>query len=148
MGRYGIARDSDGKILNNVAWDGSTPCDFEAIYGPVTLHLDESGESKINGWYGGGAFHDPMPKITGIDPDTGAVAGGTAVTVTGENLNTPGVAVKFDGVVATNIQNQGDTSLQCDTPAHDAGQVDVTVENDAGTWTGHFTLSSGYEYIS
>jgi len=144
MARYAIVRDSDGLIENVVVWDGETQWSPPS---GTTGVLDSSDEAKIRGWYTEAAgFNDPMPKITGINPASGAAAGGTTVTISGLNLGGSDVVVKFDGTTATNITNQSATSLDCDTPAHAAGDVDVTVENDAGTWTGQYTLTDGFEY--
>lgn len=145
MARYAVVRDSDGLIENAVLWDGvaewSPPASTTAVE-------DTSEESKIDGWYGDSTFHDPTPAIDSILPVSGGTAGGTTVTVTGYNLEGADVVVKFDGVEATNITNQTKTSLDCDTPAHAAESVDVTVENGAGTWTGRSTLSGGFEYTA
>ena len=149
MTRYAIVRDSDGLIENLVAWDGV------AVWSPpagTTVVSDSTGESearaRIDGWYGSPNFYPPMPSISAVDPISGAAAGGTTVTVTGYNLHLSDVIVKFDGVEATNIQNQTQTSLQCDTPAHAAGSVNVTIENGEGSWTGRSTLAGGFEYTA
>lgn len=144
MANYAIVQDSDNLVLNMVVWDGvaawSPPAGSTAVE-------DTGGTAKIDGWYESGVgFHDATPKITGIDPTTGPAAGGTTVTITGYNLDWGTVDVKFDGVSATNIQNRTKTSLQCDTPAHAAGAVDVTVSNENGSWTGQNTLASGFTY--
>ena len=146
--RYAIVQDADGLIINVVLWDG------EAQWSPpvgTTAVADSTGEEQrasIDGWYGAETFHRPTPAIDSIDPATGPAAGGTTITVAGYNLDGADVVVKFDGVEATNIQNQTKTSLQCDTPAHAAGSVDVTVENENGSWTGQDTLTNGYEYTA
>lgn len=132
-------------LQNITVWDGvadwSPPSGSSAV-------LDSSREADIDGWYGAETFHAQTPAVDSVDPVSGSTAGGTTVTVQGYNLEGDDVVVKFDGVAATNIQNQTKTSLDCDTPAHAAGSVDVTIENDVGTWTGRSTLSSGFEYTA
>jgi len=146
MARYAVVQDSDNMVSNTVVWDG------EAQWSPptgTTAVEDTGGTASINGWYESGVgFHPAMPKITGINPSSGGAAGGTTVTITGLNLATAGVIVKFDGTEATNLTNITDASLDCDTPSHAAGAVDVTVENTAGSWTGQNTLTDGFEYTS
>jgi hypothetical protein len=149
MANYAIIRPSDNKIISRVVWDGTTPCDFESVFGAgVTTQLDEVG-CTIGGWYEDGVgFHLPMPKITGIDPASGAAAGGTSVTLTGENFRRKLPTIKFDGTDATNVVVVSDTSLTCDTPAHAVGQVNVVASNEDGNWTGQDTLTNGFEYTA
>lgn len=145
MAKYAVVRDSDGLILNYVVWDG------ESAWTPpagTTAVEDTGGEARIDGRYQSSTFYGPTPAIDSIDVTSGGTAGGTAVVVTGYNLHLPDVTVKFDGVEATNISAQTKTSLSCETPAHVAGAVDVTVENGEGSWTGRGTLSGGFEYTS
>lgn len=144
MSNYAVVQDSDGLIVNMVVWDGVTQWSPPA---GTTAVEDVSNEGRIDGNYTGSAFHNIMPKITGVDPATGDAAGGTTVTITGYNLDYGTVDVKFDGVSATNIANRTKTSLQCDTPAHAVGAVDVTVENENGSWAGQSALVGGFTYI-
>ena len=147
---YAVVRDTDGCITGLVMWDGEAQWSPDAGYTAVADAANDSTdrEAVVDGWYGAETFHGPTPAIDSIDPVSGAAAGGTTITVTGYNLDLSDVVVKFDGVEATNIQNQTKTSLQCDTPAHAAGSVDVTVENENGSWTGQNTLTNGYEYTA
>lgn len=146
MANYAVVQDSDNMVANRVVWNGSDP--WSPPSGTTAVE-DTGNTSKIKGWYESGVgFHDPMPKITGIDTASGSTAGGTSVTITGLNFSTPGTTVKFDGTEATNIVVVNDTTITCDTPAHAAGAVDVTVENTAGSWTDQDTLASGFEYTA
>lgn len=145
MADYAVIRDSDGLIVNVIEWDGA------AAWSPpagTTAVVIAAAEAVIDGWYAASTFHAPSPAIDSIDPATDVAAGGATVTIQGYNLGGPDVVVKFDGVSATNIVNQTKTSLQCDVPAHATGTVDVTVENDAGSWTGRGTLTSGFEFTA
>lgn len=144
MSNYAIVRDSDGLIENITVWDGVTPWTPPA----GTTAVEYTDEARIDGWYSDPDWNGPTPAIDSIDPATGGTAGGDTVTIQGYNLDLDDVEVKFDGVAATNIQNQTKTSLQCDTPAHAAGAVDVTIENGEGSWTGRSTLTDGFEYAA
>lgn len=86
---------------------------------------------------------DPGPTITSISPNTGSTAGGDTVTITGENLirNAQQASVRFDGIIAS-VSNDTTTSLTVETPAHNAGTVDVTVTTGGGTATTQFTYVS------
>ena len=144
MANYAVVQDSDGLIVNMVVWDGVTTWSPPA---GSTAVEDTEGVGKIDGNYTSNNFHDIMPKITGVEPSSGGVAGGTTITVTGYNLDYGTVDVKIDGVSATNITNRTKTSLQCDTPEHaGTGAVDVTVENENGSWVGQNSLTGGFTY--
>lgn len=79
--------------------------------------------------------------ITGINPNTGAVAGGTAVTITGTGF-TEATGVTFDGIRATSVVVTP-TSITCVTPPHAAGAVNVVVLDPTGNGTsvGGFTYA-------
>jgi hypothetical protein len=73
------------------------------------------------------------PTVTAVSPDSGPVAGGTSVTVTGANL-TGATAVNFGTTAGTNVVvNGGGTSLTVTSPAGSLGTVDVTVVTTGGT---------------
>jgi|GEM_PF-6242607 len=84
------------------------------------------------------------PTVTNVNPSSGPVAGGTAVTITGTNF-VNGATVTFGGTAATGVVFQSATSITAVTPAHAAGQVDVTVTNP-DTQSG--TLTNGFRYES
>ena len=71
------------------------------------------------------------PAVTKVSPSSGAAAGGTAVTISGTNL-ADATAVKFGGSSAT-IRTNTTTQITVESPAHAAGQVDVTVTTAVGT---------------
>ncbi len=74
-----------------------------------------------------------VPVVTSVSPASGALAGGTVVTVSGTGF-TGTTQVMFGGVAGTNITNVTDTSLQVTTPARaTAGPVDVIVTATGGT---------------
>ena len=72
---------------------------------------------------------DLTPRLTGLDVNSGSVAGGTVVTITGRNFG--GAAgqlhVQFGTVDATSVTVVSDTELIAIAPAHVAGTVDVRV---------------------
>ena len=147
---YAVVQDSNGQVVNVVEWDGvsdwSPPAGTSAVLAPTGEEDPPVTMAYVNGWRDGDGFHFPTPGIDSLDLVTGAAAGGTTVTVTGYNLDLSDVVVKFGGVAATNITNQTKTSLQCDTPAHAVGVVDVTIENGEGLWTGRSSLTGGFTY--
>ncbi len=82
------------------------------------------------------------PLISGIEPATGSTEGGDQVTITGAGfLN--GASVTFDGVAATDIVVDPPARIQCKTPPHAPGAVDVTVTNPDSQSD---TLEGGFTY--
>jgi hypothetical protein len=98
------------------------------------------------------------PTISGVTPNTGPVAGGTVVTITGTGFSTCNIcspplppAVFFGGVPATSVEIINPETLRVVTPPHPARTVDVTVDQFDGrvalaqafTFTGE--LADGFE---
>jgi large repetitive protein len=72
------------------------------------------------------------PNITSLTPNSGPVAGGTAVTITGTGF-TSASTVSFGGTAGTSVTFVSDTSLTVTSPARAAGVVDVRVTTVSGT---------------
>jgi hypothetical protein len=92
-----------------------------------------------------------LPMITNVSPDTGDIAGGTGVTLTGTGF-TGATSVTFGGVAGTGLDVNGDTSLTVTTPANSVGTVDVLVTTPEGTSassdTAQFTYTTTLPLIS
>ena len=72
----------------------------------------------------------PPPKISAITPAVGPVAGGTSVTIKGDNFS-QGAKVNIGGSAGkVGVITAG--SITVDTPAHAAGIVEVEVINSDG----------------
>jgi len=72
------------------------------------------------------------PIVTSVTPSVGPTAGGTAVTIQGENFS--GVSVYFNGVAATGVSVSADgSSISATSPAGSAGTVHITVVSSGGT---------------
>ncbi|HEV8435003.1 MAG TPA: IPT/TIG domain-containing protein [Thermoanaerobaculia bacterium] len=84
----------------------------------------------------------PAVTVTSVSPATGSINGHTAVTVNGTGFAN-GATVTFGGTAATSVVVVSATKITGVTPAHVAGQVNVTVTN-TDTSTG--TLTNGYTY--
>ena len=83
------------------------------------------------------------PNVTGVSPSSGAIVGGTSVTITGTNF-TGATSVTFDGLAATTINVVNSTTITCITPAHSAGAVGIIVTTEDGP-SGEF---SSFTYIA
>jgi hypothetical protein len=84
-----------------------------------------------------------VPTITGVDPTSGPIAGGTTVTVTGTNF-TGASAVDFGTSAATSFSVVSDTQITATTPAGTAGPTGVSVTTVGGTATD----SGGFTYVT
>jgi hypothetical protein len=81
----------------------------------------------------------PAPTVGSIAPNTGGLAGGNTIVITGTNLT--GAVVTFDGVAITCTVNSA-TQITCTIPAHAAGAVDVVITTPGGSTT----LTDGFTY--
>jgi hypothetical protein len=77
-------------------------------------------------------FTPALPTVTGVSPNAGSTAGGTAVTVSGSNFG-GATQVLFGGVPAPSFTVNSNTSLTAVAPPGARGTVDVTVTTPSGT---------------
>ena len=82
--------------------------------------------------------------ITSVTPSTGAIAGGTQVTIIGTNF-TGANGVSFGGVAGTQLVVNSATSITVTVPAHSAGDVAVVVVTPNN---GSATSSVGFTYLT
>jgi hypothetical protein len=73
----------------------------------------------------------PPPTVASLSPAAGDVAGGTKVTITGEDF-TGATAVSFGPAPAAAFSVNGDTQITAFSPAGAVGAVDVRVTTAAG----------------
>jgi hypothetical protein len=76
-------------------------------------------------------FRVPAPVITGISPTSGPVSGGTAVTITGTDLN-GATSVLFGQTPATSFNVVSPTTITAVAPAGVVGPVNVVVATPGG----------------
>ncbi len=72
------------------------------------------------------------PTVTSVVPNSGSTAGGTAVTITGDNF-TGATGVTFGGNAATSVVVVNDTTITAVTPSGPAGTASVLVTTSGGT---------------
>ena len=95
----------------------------------VTTPQGTSGTSSADQY----TYDEPAPAITAISPNSGVIAGGTTVTITGTDFD-GATAVSFGGTAATSFTVNSDTSITATAPpAAGIGTVDITVTTAAGT---------------
>jgi prepilin-type processing-associated H-X9-DG protein len=118
----------------------------------VTVVVPSAGTSATNS---ADLYSYLSPTISNVSPSTVAVAGGTQVTITGQNftgINT-GVlsSVTFAGTPATAITFVSDTQIIATTPPHGpvtGAAVTVTVASVTGSYTGLAYEGGGVTSVS
>ena len=88
------------------------------------------------------------PTISAVNPNTGAITGGTAITITGTNL-TGASSVRVGSGYATSVVVVNDTTVTAVTPAGTAGAKNVSLTTAGGiaTLTGGFTYGVAWYTI-
>jgi len=85
-----------------------------------------------------------VPAVFSVTPSSGSKAGGTAVTITGTNLNGAAV-VRFGGAAATSFTVNSPNSITATSPAFSTvATVDTTVVTPAGTSAPNVVDQFGY----
>jgi hypothetical protein len=90
------------------------------------------------------ATPNTAPIATSVSPNSGPVAGGTVVSITGTGF-TNGATVTFGGTAASAVNVVGSTTITATTPAHASGQVNVVVRNPN---TQSSTLPNAFTYAA
>ena len=78
-----------------------------------------------------------------VDPPEGAAAGGLTVLIQGSNFEGGPASVYFGGEKATDCVVLDDTRIQCVTPPHEIGVVDVEVRSSGNVGRKEF----GFEFL-
>jgi hypothetical protein len=127
----GVAFSSSNSILATV------PANTPGAVAVVVTNPDGQSGTLASGY-----TYSAPPTVTGATPNTGGVAGGTAITIAGTGF-AAGATVTVGGTAATGISVSSATSITATTPAHPAGAVDIVVTNpDAQS----ATLANGFTY--
>jgi hypothetical protein len=80
----------------------------------------------------GGVTPPPAPVVSGVSPNSGPLAGGTPITVSGTGF-TGATSVAFDGTAVSGFSVVNDSSITVTSPAEvSAGAYDVTVTTLSG----------------
>ena len=129
-------------VVGGTSITATTPAHTAGAVSVVVTNSDTQAGTLNNGYTYSAS--NPAPTITSITPNTGAVSGGTSVTVTGTGF-LAGATVSMGGTAATNVNVVGGTSITATVPAHAAGAVSVAVTNaDAQS----ASLNNGYTYTA
>lgn len=138
----GYAFDSTGDIGASIAWtsslDGSLGTGSSITTSlSVGTHTITASVTNADGQYRQAqvVVKADTSGITAISPNTGDVAGGTSVTITGFGFPDEEFFVEFDGEPATNVTWVNSTTITCDTPAYDPGLVPLDVYADSVSYS-------------
>ena len=143
---FGGAAATNVVVVSGTQITATTPA---GTAGAVTVTVTNPGAQS--GSLTNGYTYVVVPKVTGVSPNNGTTAGGTAVTITGTNF-AAGATVTFGGTAATNVVVVSGTQITATTPAHAAGAVTVTVavsgqSGSFGQWF-HLQRGSGDQFHS
>jgi hypothetical protein len=97
-----------------------------------------------NGSVAAGYTYRAAPTVTSIVANSGVQAGSTPLTITGTGF-LAGANARIDGITCTGIDVVNSTTITCNTPAHAAGTVAVSVTNtdsQVGSAAGAYTYTS------
>jgi hypothetical protein len=137
-------------VLPPAPLQGDDPALFGIDVAHALVYALEASPDAVRSWRssgvggGGGGGGSPLPvppTITSVVPNVGLTTGGERVRVLGADL-TGATDVTFGGAPGAIIfVSLGGTYIDCDTPPHAAGPVDVSVTTADGTDTrpGAFT---------
>lgn len=78
----------------------------------------------------------PAPRYVSITPAAGPAAGGTPVTIAGDNLDGAGLSITLSLVPMLNVVVVDAGTVTCTTPPGTAGPGDVTIKTLGGTSNG------------
>ncbi len=121
---------ADGNSLTAV-----TPPNAE---GPAAVSVTTAGGESVDNVQ---FTYFALPTVATIAPAFGPIAGGTPVTLTGQDL-TGATSVEFGGVPGTNVVVAPDgLSLTVTTPAHAEGSAAVVVRSPGGASTDDITFT-------
>ncbi|MBI1916709.1 MAG: IPT/TIG domain-containing protein [Planctomycetes bacterium] len=113
------------------------------VAGSVSVQvINDVGMSATGGTF---TYVATAPSVTGLSIASGPAAGGTAVTITGSNLNGAS-AVSFGSVAASTYVINSPTSITAIAPAQAAATVSVSVTTAAGTSSS--SGASQFTYVS
>ncbi|AUN98452.1 hypothetical protein C0V70_10115 [Bacteriovorax stolpii] len=127
----GISVSLGGASCKNIiVIDSSTITCLTSSHAIGSVSVDVTDLDSQIGTLPNGYVYQQFPRVSSVVPANGAVAGGTSVTLNGENFLT-GASVDFGGA-ACNVTALSSTMITCTTSAHSSGVVPVTILNPDG----------------
>jgi hypothetical protein len=129
--RYGPSTPATFTVVNDTTISVVSPPHAVGLVNVwVTNHVGTSTNGSSS-WFSYKVTTGPPPTVTGIAPNNGSTAGGTAVTITGSGF-TGATLVRF-GSTSAAYSVVNDSTITVTTPAHAAALVNVFVTTQNGT---------------
>lgn len=129
---------TDVQVINETTIVAKTPPLSSLGAQHVIVTVDGVSAIKENGF-----TYISNPKIDAVNPTSGSVLGGIAVSITGSGFMS-GASVKFGAIAAKNVVVQSSTLITATLPESTvSGLVSVTVTNTDG---GSYTKDNAFEY--
>ncbi|MFA7249417.1 MAG: IPT/TIG domain-containing protein [Dehalococcoidia bacterium] len=97
---------------------------------------------SVGGVTAGFTYELAVPRVTAVSPSTGALAGGTTLTITGTGF-APGATVSVGGLPASTVSAVSPTQIVVSTPPGPPGAAVILVTNPGGAISG---LASAFSY--
>jgi hypothetical protein len=143
---FGLNNATKVNFVNSTTLVATAPPSTNNAEGSVTVTVTNPSNQSAN--LSAGLLYDLPPSLTSITPNSGSIAGGYTVTLTGQyfrcGTHCPGgPVVLFGSTPATNVIFNNNTTLTVTVPAHPAGTVSVTETNPDGLST---ALASGFTF--
>ena len=113
-------------VVSSTQITATTPAGSAGAATVTVTNPGVQGGSLVNGF-----TYAAPPTVSGISPNSGPTAGGTAVTITGAGF-VSGATVKFENAAATAVLVTSSTTITATTPANAVGAVTVTVGEPGG----------------
>ena len=137
---FGGAAATNVLVLTGSQITAKTPSHAQGSTNVVVTNHGGRSATLANGF----TFVAPAPKVTALSPASGTTAGGSAVTLTGQNFAS-GATVTFGGAAATAVLVVSATQITAKTPPHAQASVSVTVTNPGGQ---SGTLANGFTFVA
>ncbi len=143
---FGDAQASDVQVVDDRTITCTTPTHSAGTVDVAVIASDDSAGVLAGGF----TYVDaPPPRIDSVTRPLDLTTGGALVTIAGAGFSTvysypAATRVLFGGVEAFDVSVTGESGIQCHTPVHLPGVVDVEVVNPDGK-TG--ILAGGFTYV-
>ncbi|WP_353063325.1 IPT/TIG domain-containing protein [Tunturibacter psychrotolerans] len=134
--KFGSAAATSVTVVNSTTITATTPA---GSAGAATATVTVNGQS---GNLASAFTYIVEPTVSSVSPNSGPVAGGTSVTITGTNFAS-GATVTFGSTAATAVTVVNSTTITATTPAGSAGATTVTVAVNGQSGS----LASAFTYI-
>lgn len=108
----------------------------------VSAVLVSTASGAVGGLTSGFTYELAWPRVTSVSPSTGALGGGTTLTIAGTGF-APGATVTVGGLPAATVSSVSPTQIIVTTPPGASGPAAVVVTNPGGAIAG---LASAFSY--